>query len=176
MFKRSLVVAASVVFAWLSMNTIALAQRPDPLSLTIRTRTEPLSLSRGAFQVVAILRNQDNNRRVVLRGLPDYSEAGGLTLRITDPGGTIRTLPATRGFITLEQARNGTRKLILKPGNGITVPRVEPANVIFPAPGTYRIQVSYQSPSPSSNNANAGRDGVEGATATSQQVDVTVVP
>lgn len=162
---------------WLSMGTIVWAQQPPgPLQLTLETNREPVSLSRGVVRIIAILRNSDNNRRVVLRGSPGYSNTGGLSVHITDPAGVRRTIEPTVGILTPEQARVRDRRVLLPPNTSMAIPRIERASRLFPTPGQYRIQISYQNPLPSAVPVGVGSNDIEDAQAESAVVTLTVVP
>lgn len=163
----------SVLLALGSASTTQ-AQSNAPLSIELRGR--PASVrSDGVISFKVRLSNTHQHRRVALRGEPGFAATGGLELVITDSKGERRTAPATPGILTLDEAREGHRRVELEPGRTLGLSRVERVSALFPVPGRYRVLVSYRSLSPASGNRSVSPAALEGSEAISNTVDIDVV-
>lgn len=150
------------------------AQSTPSLSAELLTPTDQLRLG-GVVQFTVLLRNTDTQRSVVLRGEPGFGPAGGMELVITDGQGVSRSLPATSGDMTLEQAQTGTRRMLLPPGHGHAVYRQMPVQTLFPSVGQYQLRVNYSSPMPTPGNPSVASNAIEGSQATTATVAIEVV-
>ncbi len=159
---------------------LALAANVSPAqsgpSVAVELRTPPTIHLARAVPMVVLVRNTDpQHRRVVLRGQLGFSQAGGLELVIIDSQGTRRSIAPTPGDMTLEEARTGSRRVVLDAGHGMGIQRRTQALDMFPTVGHYQVQVNYRSPMPVNGNPSVIGDEVEGSEATSNVVDVEVV-
>jgi hypothetical protein len=149
----------------------ALAQGRPSVSIELSTPTPRVRLD----QVIALyvsLSNTEARRRVVLRGEPGFGDAGGIRIDFEDDRGTRSLLPTTPGTLTLSEAQEGNRAIVLEPGESIGMHRMLPVAAVFQKPGRYKLRAYYESPTPSTRNPNVDRNNVEGATA--QPDDLTI--
>jgi len=112
--------ALAIVFA-LFVASAATAQSQASVVVELRVPTT-LRLSR-AVPMVVLVRNVEPQRRVVLRGQLGFSPAGGLELVVIDSQGNRHTIEPTAGDMTLEQARAGSRRVVLDAGHGMGIQR-----------------------------------------------------
>jgi hypothetical protein len=158
----------------LVLSASAIAQPPSPLSVELRTPTR--EVRRGDLFLLQVgLSNVDEARTVVLRGDPGFGPAGGLELRVTDSQGRTTIAPRTVSYVTLSEAQDGVRKTLLRPGQALWINRHVRVRDLFPAPGSYRLEVRYTSPSPSSRSPALPGRVVEGASEQSNIAEIRLV-
>jgi len=149
------------------------AQGRPSAQITISTPTPTVRLDEE-LAIHVFIQNAEQQRRVVLRGEPGFSEAGGVRIEFSDERGTRSLLPTTQGTLSLAEAREGDRAMVLEPGEGIGMHRRLPVEAVFQRPGRYTIRALYESPSPTARNPSVDRNNVEGATAQSAELIIEV--
>jgi hypothetical protein len=170
---KSTICIAVLGLAWgaAMFSSPAPAQAPAPLELTLRAPTSVHTDAIAEFQV--ILANRNPNRTVALRGGPGFSDAGGLVLVFVDDAGHRHVAPPAYSEVTLEQARDGSRALLLQPQHALSLHRRGRMSELAPGPGRYRVHVEYSSPTPLPAVASASSH-VENATAVSPSFEIEV--
>lgn len=167
-----------------SLTTIAVMFTASLLPLPTSAQTGHLGVTAavmprdvshgGLVQLDARIRNISKSRTVVLRGEPGWTSQGGVSLRITDASGNTRSIAPEAGGLSAAEARDGKRKLSLKPGDGVNLTRQLLASELFPRPGTYTVVVRYQSPLPGNSNRSVNASEAEGESAESAPLAITV--
>lgn len=152
----------------------ASAQSDSLLEATVRLSKTKVKRD-GAVSLLVILRNTSKSDRVVLRGNPGFTEAGGLTVVATNGRGERLELPATRDDLTREDARRSDRRVVLGPEEGLGFSRPVRVNRWFPTPGRYQVTVDYASPTPTNENRAVVSGEIEGSRTTSAPVSIEVV-
>lgn len=156
----------------LASNAVFAQGRPS-VEVTVSTPTPKVRLDEE-LAIHVFIQNAEQQRRVALRGEPGFSEAGGVRIEFADEQGTRSLLPTTAGTLSIAEAREGNRAIVLEPGEGIGMHRRLPVEAVFQRPGRYTIRAFYESPSPSARNPNVDRNNVEGATAQSAELTIEV--
>ena len=156
----------------LALPAAVLAQKSN---LLVTAAVSPRTINQGGVvQLDARIQNDARSKSVVLRGEPGWTTQGGVSLLVTDAAGNVRTIAAELGGLSAEEARNGNRKLVLKPGEGVSLTRQIATTELFPRAGTYTVVVSYRSPQPGNGNRSINPDELEGESAQSEPVTVSV--
>ena len=158
---------------WMLLLSPAVA---DP-ALDLRVHVPFVRASLSATIPVAIVwTNRSTSQRVVLRGEPGPTQAGGLSLFVVDDNGVSRALVRLAGRLSLDEVVNGSRRIELAPGHGHGISKRFRVNEIFPAPGRYRIEARYQSPLPVAGNSTISPGAIEGSSAVAMSVEIEVTP
>lgn len=155
------------------ISGLAMAQSASPLSVEIRGQKPKLRLG-DPIGLTIIIQNNDANQSVVLRGEPGFSESGGFELMSIDAEFVTRELPALTGGLTLSEVRAGSKRVVLAPGRGLTIPLRTSSSQLFPRPGRYQLVVSYQSVMPDAANRSVDPGVLEGAQASSRAIEIVV--
>jgi hypothetical protein len=171
--SQKILALVSLLLVLLGAPAAVQAQAAPKLEVTLEVSSRDVS-STDLVVLQVLLRNPRESGRVVLRGQPGFSAGGGLSLKVENSAGQVTTIAPTEGGLTLEEARTGSRRVVLGPGNGISVQRPELASDLFAQPGVYKVHVTYASPSPAQGNPDAGVGGEENVQATSNTVEITV--
>lgn len=167
-----LLCAASFVAAALALPAAALAQKSN---LLVAASISPRTVSHdGVVQLEARIQNDGRNRAVVLRGEPGWTAEGGVSLQVIDSSGNTQSIKPELGGPSAEDVRTGSRKLVLKSGEGVSLTRQLAASEIFPRPGTYTVIFHYRSPQPGNGNRSVNPDELEGEVAQSSPLTVVV--
>ncbi len=149
----------------------ARAQSSAPLDLTLHVPATQVQRA-GALSLAVVFRNGDAQQMLVLRGQPAFGDGGGMQLSVTDAGGLRRVVTVASASAALGDAAAAERVQILPPGHGLSVHRRMQAAALFPAPGRYRLEVSYTPPEHPQTALVAG--SVDATAAVSGQVEVEV--
>lgn len=136
--------ATLLLIAMAALPVNVLAQKSN-LLVTAAVSPRPISHD-SLVHLKARIQNDHWNRAIVLRGEPGWTTEGGVTLRVTDASGNARAIATELGGLSADEARNGSRKLVLNPGEGVSLTRQVAASQLFQRPGTYTVVVSYRSP------------------------------
>lgn len=171
MTSRSLL-ATSLLALTFALPSAALAEKPN-LLVTASISPRPISQD-GLVHLEARIQNDSKSKSVVLRGEPGWTTEGGVLIRVTDTSGNSRVITSDLGGLSADEARNGSRKLVLKSGEGVSLTRQIAATQLFPRPGTYTVVVSYRSPQPGNGNRSVNPDDLEGEAAQSEPITVVV--
>lgn len=126
---------------------ISAAQSDGQLAVTVQVLTAKARLG-DVVPIEVILRNTSERSRLVLRGTPDFNEAGGIGVVAIDANGGQTRLAPTPSGLTVEQARAGSRRIVLEPQTAVGLQRSFRVADLFPRAGRYEIIASYASPLP----------------------------
>lgn len=126
---------------------ISAAQSDGQLAVTVQVLTTKARLG-DVVPIEVILRNTSERSRLVLRGTPDFNEAGGIGVVAIDANGGQTRLASTPSELTVDQARAGSRRIVLEPQTAVGLQRRVRVADLFPKVGRYEIIASYASPLP----------------------------
>lgn len=157
----------------LLLSSASFAQTRSPLEITLHTTSTKVTRDQ-TIPVQVILRNVDERQRVVLRGEPGFSEAGGIELSASDQRGAATRLDRSRGAMSLREAQEGDRRVVLAPGESLGVHRRIHVGSVFRTPGTYTLKALYQSPVPAERNPSIDARNIEGSRAESAGLTIEV--
>jgi hypothetical protein len=156
----------------LVLPSSVLAQKSN---LLVTAAVTPRTVSQdGLVQLEARIQNDAKSKAVVLRGEPGWTAEGGVSVRITDTSGNARVIRADLGGLSAAETREGSRKTVLKPGEGVSITRQLAAAQLFPRAGNYTVVITYRSPQPSNGNRSVNPDDLEGEAAQSEPITVVV--
>ena len=164
-------VALAVSLIWgLSAPSIAAPES----SLDLLLRTSPTTLRRDQMVTLEVVVQNVDGRRVVLRGVPGFTDTGGVSLVVIDAGGTRTPVVLPSGELTADEVRSGERRTVLDAGESLGTYAQFNAADLFPRPGRYEVIATFTSPHPSADNRSVNAAEVEGSRADSQPVVIEV--
>jgi hypothetical protein len=152
---------------------MSMAQSASPLSVEVRVSKSTIRLG-DVIGGTVIIQNIDPQQSIALRGEPGFSATGGFELISIDGERTSRELPASPGGMPLAEVRSGSKRIVLAPGRGLTIPLRAASAQLFPSPGHYQLVVSYQSLLPDAANRSVEPGVLEGVQASSRVIEFDV--
>lgn len=147
----------------------------DPASsLDLLLRVSPPTVRRDQRVTMEVLVQNRDRRRVVLRGVPGFTDTGGISLVVIDASGVRTPVELERGELSAAEVRSGERRTLLNADEALGTYVQFNAAKLFPKAGRYEIVASYASPHPSAGNRSVVAGEVEGSQAVSQPVAIEV--
>lgn len=174
MITLNLLRSVLLVLFLLTLGTYpAWSQNTADVALTVAVNPDAPKVN-GQVLIQVVILNTREQGKINLRGQPGFGAAGGLTLVIEDADGRRRTIAPAADTLNPAQPVAGDRRVVLTPGQALGLQRREATANLFPAPGRYRLFVTYASPRPNASTTSSVSDAVEGASGTSNVVELVV--